>query len=149
NVSVAGITTDAIHTNDWKIADGRALRETDIKYSNDVCLLGPDIVDKIFPGIDPIGKVVRIDNRPFKVIGVLERQQALFGDSRDNYAIIPITTFQSIYGKRNRSINITVLSYSETDYNKVIKAAIGEIKKNRKEKLVERIHFDILSIDYL
>src|SRR5690554_177695 len=149
NVSVAGITTDAIHTNDWKIADGRALRETDIKYSNDVCLLGPDIVDKIFPGIDPIGKVVRIDNRPFKVIGVLERQQALFGDSRDNYAIIPITTFQSIYGKRNRSINITVMSYSETDYNQVIEAAIGYMRTIRKVKPGEENDFDIFSNESL
>lgn len=149
NVSVAGITTDAIHTNDWKIADGRALRETDIKYSNDVCLLGPDIVDKIFPGIDPIGKVVRIDNRPFKVIGVLERQQVLFGDSRDNYAIIPITTFQSIYGKRNRSINITVMSYSETDYNQVIEAAIGYMRTIRKVKPGEENDFDIFSNESL
>lgn len=149
NISVAGVTTGAIHTNDWKIQYGRDLRETDIKYSNDVCLLGPDVVDKIFPGIDPIGKVVRVDNRPFNVIGVLESQQALFGDTRDSYVILPLTTFQSIYGKRTRSVNIMVMAYTEDDYNKTIEAAIGYMRTIRKVSPGEENDFDIFSNESL
>jgi putative ABC transport system permease protein len=74
NVNVAGITTGAMLTNAWVVERGRELRENDIRFSNDVCLLGQEIVDKLFPTIDPIGQIVRVDSKPFKVIGVLEKE---------------------------------------------------------------------------
>ncbi len=149
NIQLAGITTDALRTNDWNVEFGRDLRDMDVQYSNDVCLLGPDIVDKLFPGIDPVGQVVRIDNKPFKVIGVLESQPAMFGDSRDNYVVLPITTFQSMYGRRSRSINITVMSYSKKDYDATIEAAIGYMRTIRKVQPGEENDFDIFSNESL
>src|SRR3970040_1812181 len=128
NIQLAGITTDAMKTNDWNVADGRDLRETDVKYSNDVCLLGSDVSDKLFPAINPVGRVVRVDGKPFTVIGVLESQPAMFGDSRNDFVVIPITTFQSIYGRRSKSINITVMSYSKEDYDNTIESAIGYMR---------------------
>ena len=50
NISVAGVTTGAMRTNDWNVDYGRDLRETDVQYSNDVCLLGHDVANKIFAG---------------------------------------------------------------------------------------------------
>jgi putative ABC transport system permease protein len=149
NINITGVTTGAIHTNDWRIAFGRELRETDVQYSNHVCLLGSDVVDKIFPGINPVGQVIRVDNYPFKVIGVLESQPALFGESRNDFVVTPITTFQSIYGKRNRSINIMVMSYSEQDYNETIESTIGYMRTIRKVKPGEENDFEIFSNESL
>lgn len=132
NISVAGITTDAMRTNNWNVAYGRDLRQTDIDYSTDVCLIGQDVVEKIFDNINPVGQEIRVDAHPFRVIGVLERQPQLFGSSRDNYIITPITKFQSIYGKRSNSVNITIMSYSKQDYESVIDAAIGYMRTIRK-----------------
>jgi putative ABC transport system permease protein len=132
NISVAGITTDAMRTNNWNVAYGRDLRENDIQHSTNVCLMGQDVVEKIFDSINPVGQEVRVDGHPYRVIGVLERQPQLFGSSRDNYIITPITTFQNIYGKRNSSINITVMSYSKNDYDAVIESAIGYMRTIRK-----------------
>ena len=73
-----------------------------LHYSNDVCILGKELVDKLFPNINPVGQIVRVDGKPLKVIGVLEKQPALFGESNDNFVVMPITTFQSIYGRRSR-----------------------------------------------
>lgn len=149
NISVSGITTDAMKTNNWNVEYGRDFMETDIQYSNNVCLLGYDIVDKIFGQINPVGLTVRVDGRPMKVIGVLERQPAMFGSSRDDFVVMPITTFQSFYGKYNNSVNITVMSYSKADYDEVIESAIWYMRTIRKVPAGEENDFSIFSNDSL
>ena len=149
NVNIAGVTTDAMRTNNWNVDYGRDLRENDINYSTNVCLLGKDIVEKIFPNTNPVGKEVRIDGRPMRVIGVLERQNQLFGQSRDNYAVLPITTFQSMYGRYNSSINITVTAPSKETYNDVIEAAIGYMRTIRKVEPGEKNDFSVFSNEIL
>lgn len=149
NIQVAGETIDGIKTNNWKVAYGRDLRESDIEYSTNVCLLGQDIVDKIFPNMNPINQNIRVDGKPFKVAGVLERQPAMFGDSRDNFVIIPITTWQSMYGKYTESVNIMVTAPSKESYNDVIEAAIGYFRKIRKVPAGEPDDFSIFSNESL
>jgi len=145
NISVAGATVDAMKTNDWNVDFGRDLRENDIQYSADVCLLGPEIVDKIFPNLNPIGQIVRVDNKPLKVIGVLQKQPAMFGESRDNYIVMPITTWQSFYGKYTNTVNITVSATDKESYNDVIESAIGHFRKIRKVPVGEPDDFYIFS----
>jgi len=145
NISVAGETIDGIKTNNWKVEYGRDLRESDVQYSTDVCLLGPDVVEKIFPNVDPIGQTVRVDGRPFRVAGVLERQPAMFGQSRDNYIVVPITTWQAMYGKYEESVNIMVTAPSKESYNDVIEAAIGHLRKIRKVAPGEPDNFSVFS----
>jgi len=145
NIQVAGITADAMKTNNWETAKGRAVRNEDVRYTHNVCDIGQDIVDKLFPNINPIGQSIRIDGRPIKVIGVLNKQPQLFGQSRDNYIIMPITTFQSMYGKRHRSINITVMSYNKDNYEATIEASIGYMRLIRKVKPGQNNDFDIFS----
>jgi putative ABC transport system permease protein len=143
NIQVAGITLGAMRTNDWKVAYGREFRENDVQYSNDICLLGNEIVEKLFGSINPVGQVIRVDGKPKLVVGVLEKQPQLFGQSQDNY--MPITTWQSMYGKRKRSVNITVMSYSKEDYNTTIETAIGHMRAIRKVGPGEENDFDIYS----
>ncbi|MFO7445268.1 MAG: ABC transporter permease [Ignavibacteriaceae bacterium] len=145
NIMVAGATVGALYTNNWNVDYGRTIRENDVQYSNDVCIIGMDIVDKLFPALNPVGQVIRIDGKPLQVIGVLEQQQQLFGESRDNYIVMPITKFQSIYGKRKRSINITVMAYSDAVYNETIESAIGHMRTIRKVAPGEENDFDIFS----
>ncbi len=145
NISVAGATVDAMRTNDWNVDYGRDLRENDIQYSANICLLGPEVVEKVFPNMNPVGQTVRVDNKPLKVIGVLQKQPAMFGESRDNYIIMPITTWQSSYGKYNNSVNITVTAPDKESYNDVIESAIGHFRKIRKVPVGEPDDFYIFS----
>ena len=145
NISVAGATVEAMRTNEWNVDYGRDLRENDVEYSANVCLLGPEIVDKIFPNLNPIGQIVRVDTKPLKVIGVLQKQPAMFGESRDNYIVMPITTWQSIYGKYNGSVNITVTAPSKEAYDNVIEAAVGHFRKIRKVPVGQPDDFYIFS----
>jgi putative ABC transport system permease protein len=149
NIQVAGVNLDAVKTNNWNVDYGREMRETDIQYSSDVCLIGAEVVAKVFPKINPIGQVMRVDSHPFQVIGVIEKQPQLFGESRDNYIVMPITTFQGIYGRRNSSINITVTSQSKEDYNAVIEAATGYMRTIRKIEPGKDDDFDIFSNESL
>ena len=145
NISVIGITADAMKTNDWVAESGRGIRQLDINYSNDVCDIGQDIVDKLFPNISPIGQVIRINNYPVKVIGVLEKKPQLFGRSRDSNVLIPITTFQNVFGKLHRSLDITVMTNSKEDYQKTIEASIGYMRIIRKIKPGGENDFEIFS----
>lgn len=145
NISVAGVNTDAMKTNDWNVDEGRDFREDDINYSSNVCLIFHPIADKLFPSSNPIGQEVRVDGRPLRVIGIVEPQTALFGQSRDNYVIVPITTWQSMYGRYGRSVNITVMSQSKDDYNEVIEAATGYMRTIRKVAPGEPNDFFIFS----
>jgi putative ABC transport system permease protein len=149
NISVSGQTLDGIKTNNWKVEIGRDLRESDIQNSTNVCILGQDVVEKIFPNMNPVGQTVRVDARPFKVIGVLERQPAMFGQSRDNYIVMPITTWQSMYGKYSNSVNIMVTAYNSEGYEDLIESAIGHFRKIRKVKPTEPNDFSIFSNESL
>lgn len=149
NIQIAGVTADALKTNNWNIQSGRELREFDVQYSADVCILGKDVVEKLFPNINPVGQYVRVDKKNLLVIGILEEQPTLFGQSRDNVVIMPITTWQSLFGKYGRTVNITVMSYSKDDYNELIDAAIGHMRKIRKLSPSEENNFYIYSNESL
>jgi len=145
NISVSGQTLDGVRTNNWKVEDGRDLRESDILNSTYTCILGQDVVEKIFPNMNPLGQTIRVDGKPLRVIGVFERQPTMFGQSNDNFVVIPITTWQSFYGKYSTSVNIMVTAYSTEEYEEVIEAAIGHFRKIRKVKAGEDDDFSIFS----
>lgn len=145
NIQVAGMTTGAIKTNKINVDAGREFIEADVQYSQNVCLLGNDIVEKLFAGINPIGQIVLVDEMPLKVVGTIEKQPAMFGQSNDNYIVMPISTFQTMYGRRSRSVNITVMTYSKEDYNSTIESAIGYMRTIRKVPPGEDNDFSIFS----
>jgi putative ABC transport system permease protein len=149
NISVAGVTTGAMRTNNWNVEYGRDFRQTDIDFAKNVCILGRDVVEKLFTNINPVGQTIRVDGNPLQVIGVLEQQPSLFGMARDSYIMMPISTYQQKYGKYNNSINITVMSYSKVDYNNVIDAATGYMRKIRKVGHGEEDNFYIFSNESL
>ncbi len=149
NVMIAGITADAMYTNDWVVSNGRGIREIDVERSNPVCLLGQDVIDKLFTNIDPVGQVVKVDGTPLRVIGIIEPKGALFGQSRDNQIVVPISIFQNMYGRRGRSINITIASFDKMDYNEVLETAIGHMRTVRKVSPGKDNDFEIFSNESL
>lgn len=149
NISLAGITLGAMRTNNWNVEEGRELRPSDVTYANDVCILGQEVVTKLFLNVNPIGQVIRVDGKPLQVIGILEKQPSMFGETRDSYIVMPISTFQQKYGKYNNSINITVMSRSKEEYNEVIDAATGYMRTIRKVAPGEDDNFYIFSNESL
>jgi putative ABC transport system permease protein len=87
-----------------------------------VCFVGSDVAEKLFPLTGAVGQTVRIDGRPFQVVGVGKPLGSVFGQPRDMYVAVPLTTFMSIYGSR-RSINVSVTSTSAETYDDAIEEA--------------------------
>ncbi|MGA3039974.1 MAG: ABC transporter permease [Bryobacteraceae bacterium] len=79
-----------------KVAIGRYINDSDYQHNARVCVIGQDLVEKLFPQVDPIDKEVSIAGLPFRVVGVMEKVGSTFGQSQDNFAIVPLTTFRSI-----------------------------------------------------
>ncbi len=65
-----------------------------------MAFIGTDLKDKFFPTVDPVGKTVFIKGRPFEVIGVAKQQGSIFGQSRDNFVMIPVQTYFKMNGSR-------------------------------------------------
>jgi putative ABC transport system permease protein len=82
----------------FAIAQGRFISQYDLEHARSVVVIGTAIADSLFPLIDPIGKTVRLNGRPFEVIGVFEPSAGLFGGPGvDQFAIVPITTLHNNY----------------------------------------------------
>ncbi|MCF8305085.1 MAG: ABC transporter permease [Ignavibacteriales bacterium] len=143
NVSVGGITPEGFLNNDWVIARGRDINSRDMESSSNVIVLGPDIVEALFKKIDPLGQEIAFDGKKLTVIGILESKGDFFGQSQDNFALIPHTTYQSLYGKRGRSVNITVRADDERVYKDLIEKAVGHMRVIRKVAPGEENDFEI------
>ncbi len=143
NVSLSGVTPEAFLNNDWFVAEGRDINYNDYNRSERVIVLGADVATKLFPTINPIGQEIRVDGYKLKVIGVMESKGDFFGQSQDNFSIIPLSTYRTFYGKRGRSINITVRVEDQTRYNDIIEKTVGYMRTIRKVPPGEENDFEI------
>ena len=98
DTQVRGLTPSMVTILDIDIAEGRMLNDTDVNNHSAVAVVGPDIVDNLMPGTDPINREVRVDGWLYRVVGVGKRKGKTLGQSLDNYALIPITAYQKQYG---------------------------------------------------
>jgi len=93
-----GTNPDYALSNNHLVHDGRFLTDADLDHSARICVIGPDIVEALFPHRDPIEETLTIDGQPFVVVGVFEKKGSfLGGGSLNNYIAIPITTFDERY----------------------------------------------------
>lgn len=106
STQISGVSPSYLIIRDWQLKEGNPFSENDVAAATKVCLLGTDVVDNLFPNEDPVGKIVRIRQVPFQVLGVLQtRGQSGFGQSQDDLIIVPYTTLMK------RMLNRTWLSY--------------------------------------
>lgn len=145
NSAVVGLTPGTFKTYNVNLEEGRELNENDVQYSTNVCVLGHDIKEKLFFNINPLGQYVRVESKMLLVVGVLEARPPIFGHSEDNFVLLPLSTWQSIYGRTGRSIQITIQSYGKQDYNETIEAAIGYMRNIRKVPAGQDNDFEIFS----
>ena len=149
NMYIVGITEGVMKTSNILIENGRTINTNDIKYSKNVCLLGQDVKDKLFSSIDPVGQTIKVDNHNLQIVGLIEKQPEFFGQSMDNYIITPITSYESFYGRKRGSVEITIMAKSKEEYDATIQAAIGHLRTMRKVEPGEENDFDIFSNESL
>jgi len=107
DVEMLGVSYNMIDIDTIKVGQGRYISHDEDEHSRYTCFVGYDIVNKFFPSVDPLEKEIKIDGRPFRIVGVAQEIGSVFGNPRDGFVIVPISTFQNIYGSRG-SISIRV-----------------------------------------
>ena len=92
--TIYGVNTDYLTIRQLSVDDGEMFTDEDIKASAKVCVLGQTVVDNLFPdGSDPIGRVVRFNSIPFRVIGVLKKKgHNTMGMDQDDLVLAPYTS---------------------------------------------------------
>jgi putative ABC transport system permease protein len=107
-VSIQGVTPSMQFLSSVEIAGGRYVSDFDDDNRRTSVVLGADVAGALFgQAVDPVGHEVKIDGRPFKVVGVAKAMGSVLGRSQDNFVILPLQTFAKVYGD-NRSLTITV-----------------------------------------
>ena len=97
---VRGLTPSMAAILDLDVAAGRWLNQNDENNRSYVAVIGTDIVDTLFPGVDPLDKEIRVEGQVYRVIGVGKKQGKTLGQSRDNYVAVPISTYLKQFGVR-------------------------------------------------
>jgi putative ABC transport system permease protein len=93
NTDVMGATPNFADVRNINVAAGRFLTPADDEHRSEIVFIGSDLVKKFFPNVDPIGKSIRAETHSYEVIGVAEPFGSAFGQSQDNYMIIPLNTY--------------------------------------------------------
>ena len=127
------------------LSDGRNFIEDDIHFARNVCILGMDVVDRLFPFEDPISKKIKIDGLDYYVIGTTERQGEAFGQSKDNFIAIPISTYLERFSNKWTTLSIHVESSSETTFEKTKDESIGLMRSIRKVKPGDDNDFEVVT----
>ncbi|MCY7360943.1 MAG: ABC transporter permease, partial [Ignavibacteria bacterium] len=149
NNTVGGVNADYLECNNRTIQFGRFFSNVDLINNNRVAVIGMDVVDKLYPNENPIGNKLTIDNNEFQIIGVFEKKGEGLGQSNDNFALLPITSMQQIYGKNNRSMNIAIQAPSKDTYNETVENVVSAMRSIRKDKPGEADSFEIFSNESL
>ena len=83
-----------------ELTAGRFITDTEDERRLPVAVIGSDIRDRFFAGVDPVDKIIKVDGRQLKVVGVAKAKGSVFGQSQDAYVIIPVHTYFQYYGSR-------------------------------------------------
>ena len=108
NVMMMGVTPNFADVRNLSVAQGRFITLADEDHRTEVVFIGPDLVKKFFPNVDPIGKTVRVQTHTYEVIGVAEPLGSAFGQSQDNYMIMPLSTWRKGWHSNNDWVAIFV-----------------------------------------
>ncbi|MDQ3698106.1 MAG: ABC transporter permease [Gemmatimonadota bacterium] len=100
DVVVFGVTAAYQEVQDYRFAHGRPLTDVDIRERRFVVVLGPDVAERLFEELDPVGRYVRLHGARFQVVGVTAKKGRVLGQSFDGFVLLPITAFETIYGRR-------------------------------------------------
>jgi putative ABC transport system permease protein len=123
---------------------GRYFLKSEEETRRNVTFIGADIADKLFPAASPLGQTIRIDGRPFEVIGVGAAKGSVFGQPQDMYVAMPLSTFLAIYGSR-RSISLSVTSLNPATYQDAVEEARVVMRTRRKLSPNEKDNFGIIT----
>ena len=145
---IVGATASMAQIEDKTIAAGRFLAPHEVDHAAMVCVIGGDVQEQFFRGIDPVGKVLKIRNVPMTIVGVEEKRGPVFGNSIDNHVYIPLSTFGKLFG-RERDIQLHGNAASSERLSGIIEEARTVMRNRHKLKGKDEDDFGVVNTDAL
>jgi putative ABC transport system permease protein len=131
NTNVQGVSEQYPDVRKWSVASGAFFTDADVRTAARVIVIGQTIGDNLFPGTDPVGQTLRVQNLPFRVVGVMARKgQDQGGRDQDDIAFAPYTTVQKkVLG--NTRVQIAYVSAISEDATYTAQSQIGDLLRQR------------------
>lgn len=149
NIQLCGTTRDFLAANNYKIGEGRNLSGEDVEFSRSVCVVGQQLVQRLFPQGHAVGATIKLNEKNYEVIGTLAEKGSSFGGNDDNLVIIPIPKFFENYGSKERSLNIAIVANNQMVYERTMGIAVGAFRVARNLRPEDANNFEIYSNDSL
>jgi putative ABC transport system permease protein len=152
NIDVIGTTDKQMVVSASVPEAGRFLTPFDVQAKRRVCVIGSEIRDRLFEGVDPLNKQLKIGRATFRVIGVMEKQGSagfFGGPNFDSQIFVPITAFTKFFGGAQRNIDIAVKAPPSVPVADFELEVVGEMRKVRKLAPGEQENFSINKMDSL
>ncbi len=108
DINVRGVTSNIAEMDVQELRSGRYISDGDNEHRSYTAFVGMDVVKRLFPNVEPLGKTINVDGRQFEIVGVAKEVGTVLGQSQDNFIYIPVTTWLKDYGANNNSITINI-----------------------------------------
>jgi putative ABC transport system permease protein len=149
NLELCGTNEGFLAANNFQIAEGRNVSREDVEFARGVCVVGEQIVERLFPQGGAVGAAVRINGRRYEIIGLFGSKGGAFGGNEDNIVIVPITRFFEDFGTKNRTINLAVEARNQLLYERTMGIGIGALRRARGLRPEDPNDFEVYGNDSL
>ena len=146
SVNIRGVSAEYVNFSSYDADRGRLVSPTEVESRRNVALLGWGTADRLFGQRNPLDQVIKIQGIHFRVIGVNEKKGATFGQSNDEFAVIPLGAFQKIFGSR-RSIQLNVKPIDPSVVQEAMNDTTIALRIERRLKPKERDNFGMFTAD--
>ena len=126
---------------------GRFITESEVARNARVCVLGSELADVLFPTTNPVGKEIRVGPEEFTVVGVLAKRGQMFGQSRDNFVGLPITTLMKYYSYEKDGLEIIAAPRQSGTLSETIEQLSGVLRQRRKVPYGKPNDFAVMTQD--
>lgn len=148
SVSVRGVTREFLDLATTDIERGRPISVTEFRSGRRVAILGFDTADRLFGALDPLEKTIAVRGIHYRVVGVAAPKGSVFGQSQDEYLVIPLPAFQRIFGSR-RSLRLTVQPLSPAVIDTAMDETTVSLRVARRLRPSEPDNFGLVSAQAL
>ncbi len=149
SANIRGVTEDYTVLEDLPLELGRHFSRQDVLNAHQVVVLGSDAARDLFPRrADPVGRMVKIGGRHFRVIGVVESQGMVMGNNRDQFAIMPLTAWFKVFGS-GRSLDLKVAALDLETLEEAKDEAAFLMRLRHRLRPLERQDFSITSSEQM
>lgn len=135
--------------NDQYVEEGRMINEGDVRRAGAVAVVGPEVVEAVLPNVDPIGRAVKVDGHRVEIIGVFEKKGEVFGQSWDNYLVIPQTTYEKFFGENRNESWLSVRAKDTASMDRAVDQVELLLRRRRGVKPDEENDFEITTPEQL